>query len=146
MATTVLLTDSTLADEQRSAARKPLAVPGRLVWKDGREATRFASVTIRNVSNEGAYVECESGATIPLYRLVYLQSDTPASVPDLPAPLSRGRVLAAVYRIDTGSDAAGPVTGFGLRLLVEPASSIVARRPRAESTGDNLFTLRRTLA
>ena len=39
--------------DKRTAERRNLAVPGQIVWKDGRGATRLASVVTRDVSEHG---------------------------------------------------------------------------------------------
>jgi hypothetical protein len=116
------LLDTTANDgqEQRLTARRALGVPGRLVWKDARGATRFNSVVIRDVSETGAYVESVSGAAIPLYRLVSLQTERDAEAAALPTQLRQGRVLSAVFRVGPASRATGAPEGYGLRLLVEP--------------------------
>lgn len=106
--------------DQRQAARRALAVPGRLVWKDARGTTRFNSVVIRDVSDTGAYVESLSGAAIPLYRLVSLQAERAVAPEVLPTCLRQGRVLSAVFRVGPSSRATGAPEGYGLRLLVEP--------------------------
>ncbi len=112
--------------DQRASERRRTSLPGRLVWRDARRATRFASVLIRNVSEHGAYVECISGTPIPLYRLVVLQTEpeVPGSR-DLPDALQRGRILTAVYRVGTPQPSTGIPEGYALRLLIEP------RRERA---------------
>jgi hypothetical protein len=94
-------------------------LPGRLVWRDIRSATRFATVLIRNVSESGAYVECISGTPIPLHRLVFLQAErgTPGHS-DLPDSLREGRVLSAVYRVAPSQPSTGVPQGYALRLLV----------------------------
>jgi hypothetical protein len=107
-------------NEQRQTARRTLGVPGRLVWKDARGATRFNSVVIRDVSDTGAYVESLSGAAIPLYRLVSLQTERDVETDQLPTHLRQGRVLSAVYRVGPASRLTGAPEGYGLRLLVEP--------------------------
>jgi hypothetical protein len=107
-------------NEQRQTTRRMLGVPGRLVWKDARGATRFNSVVIRDVSETGAYVESVSGAAIPLYRLVSLQAERDVQAEQLPNQLRQGRVLSAVYRVGPASRATGAPEGYGLRLLVEP--------------------------
>jgi hypothetical protein len=112
--------------EQRRTTRRMLGVPGRLVWKDARGATRFNSVVIRDVSDTGAYVESVSGAAIPLYRLVSLQTERDVEGDGLPAHLRQGRVLSAIFRVGPASRATGAPEGYGLRLLVEPR-----RRPSA---------------
>jgi hypothetical protein len=113
--------------EQRVASRRRVGCPGRLVWKDARSATRFASVVIRDVSETGAYVECLNGTPIPLYRLVFLQADrNPQHQDELPV-LRQTKVLAAVYRIDAPRPAGGTPQGYGLRLLVEPRRGAASR-------------------
>ena len=105
---------------QRSAQRVDVALPARLTWKDQRGATRFASVITRNVSEFGVYVECQPGVSIPLFRLVQFQLERDARESDaLPATLSRGRVLSAVYRVSKGTISGKPA-GLALRLMVEP--------------------------
>ena len=72
--------------EKRAAARRPISVPGQIVWKDARGTTRMASVVTRDVSETGVSVECLEGPAIPLYRIVYFQVDRSArSRTDLPA-------------------------------------------------------------
>lgn len=106
--------------EQRTTMRRALGVPGRLVWKDARGATRFNSVVIRDVSETGAYMESLTGAAIPLYRLVSLQTEREVQADVLPTPLRQGRILSAVFRVGPASRATGAPEGYGLRLLVEP--------------------------
>ena len=107
--------------DQRASERRRTSLPGRLVWRDIRSATRFASVLIRNISEHGAYVECVSGTPIPLHRLVFLQTERDVQDhADLPAPLRHGRVLSAVYRVGPPQTSTGCPQGYGLRLLVEP--------------------------
>lgn len=118
--------DECWVNEQRRTVRQTLGVPGRLVWKDARGATRFNSVVIRNVSETGAYVESLSGVAIPLYRLVSLQTERDVEAERLPAQLRQGRVLSAIYRVGPASRATGAPEGYGLRLLLEPR-----RRPAA---------------
>jgi hypothetical protein len=104
----------------RRAARKPVAIPGRLTWKDARGIPRFASVVTRDVSDEGVYLECRSGESIPMYRLVYLQIEREGrESADLPTPLRNGRVLSAVYRVGPFEPATGAPSGYALRLLVD---------------------------
>jgi hypothetical protein len=112
--------DAGWANDQRRTTRQTLGVPGRLVWKDARGATRFNSVVIRDVSDTGAYVESVSGAAIPLYRLVSLQAERDVKADTLPALLRQGRVLSAVFGVGPSSRATGTPEGYDLRLLVEP--------------------------
>ena len=119
-------------DDQRTTARRVLGVPGRLVWKDARGTTRFNSVVIRDVSDNGAYVESVSGAAIPLYRLVHLQPEREVEVGVLPSCLRHGRILSAVFRVGPSNRATGAPEGYGLRLLVEPKRrTTVAPTPMA---------------
>jgi hypothetical protein len=95
-----------------------------LTWKDQRGATRFTSVVVKNVSELGAYVECQSAVSIPLYRLAQLQLEREARVTDqLPHSLRQGRILSAVYRVSPAT-AAGVRQGLALRLMVDPARSV----------------------
>ncbi len=85
---------------KRSSERLAITVPARITWKDASGAVRFASVTTRDVSEAGVFVECEAGAAIPLYRLVHLQLERSAgSNQQLPLQLREGRVLSAVWRV-----------------------------------------------
>jgi hypothetical protein len=112
---------------KRASQRVPVTLPARLTWKDQQGATRFASVTTRNVSEFGVYVECQTPVSIPLYRLVQFQLERDVRETDgLPRSLRQGRVLSAVYRVRPRSKS--DPQGFALRLLVEP------RRQGAEQT------------
>jgi hypothetical protein len=103
----------------RSAQRVAVTLPARLTWKDQQGATRFASVTTRNVSEFGVYVECPTPVSIPLYRLVQFQLERDVRETDnLPRALRHGRVLSAVYRVSPRSKSVPQ--GLALRLLVEP--------------------------
>jgi hypothetical protein len=103
----------------RAAARHRVAVPARLTWKDGSGAVRFASVTTRDLSETGAFVECGSQAPIPLYRLVHLQLE--GATPQAPARLQGGRMLAAVWRVEAPKSRVGAPCGYALRFLIEPS-------------------------
>jgi hypothetical protein len=104
--------------QQRSAERRTVSLPARLTWKDQHGATRFASVVTRNVSEYGVFVECQSGVSIPLYRLVQFQLERDVHESDrLPASL-RGRVLSAVYRVSSTPSTGRQ--GIALRLMVDP--------------------------
>ena len=74
-----LLTRPSVTAAPRAAARQRVALPARLTWKDSSGAVRFASVTTRDVSETGAFVECGAQAPIPLFRLVHLQLETTGS-------------------------------------------------------------------
>jgi hypothetical protein len=122
--------------DNRAAERRPIAVPGQIVWKDARGTTRMASVVTRDVSEYGVAVDCLSGAAIPLYRLVYFQIDRDArNRPDLPAALRKPNVLSAIFRVGSCNQATGAPAGYALRLLVEPAREAdTASRPETRWT------------
>jgi hypothetical protein len=123
--------------EQRVAARRRVGCPGRLVWKDARSATRFASVLIRDVSETGAYVECLNGTPIPLYRLVFLQPEQGRQHEDELPVLRQTKILAAVYRIGSPRPSSGTPQGYALRLLIEPRHTATSRsRFRRESAAE----------
>ncbi|HTI37802.1 MAG TPA: hypothetical protein VL484_09605 [Vicinamibacterales bacterium] len=108
--------------DKRTSERRRLEVPGQIVWKDARGATKFASVLTRDVSEHGVAVECLNGAAIPLYRLVYFQIDRDArNRPDLPPALRKPNVLSAIFRVGPYSQQTGSPSEYALRLLVEPA-------------------------
>ena len=117
-------------DNLRGTERRAVAVPARLTWKDQRGATRFATVLIRNVSDHGVYVECQSPVSIPLFRLVQFQLERDARGSDaLPGSLQHGRVLSAVYRVSPPKGS--QPQGLALRLIVDPrpmAATEVERR------------------
>ena len=106
---------------QRVSERRTLSVPARLTWKDASGAVRFVSVTTRDISDAGVFVECEAGAAIPLYRLVHLQVERSTRNADqLPSRLREGRVLSAVWRVAPCRRSTGTPSGYALRFLVEP--------------------------
>jgi hypothetical protein len=103
----------------RGTERRAVTLPARLTWKDQRGATRFATVQIRNVSDFGVYVECESPVSIPLFRLVQFQLERDVRNSDaLPGSLQHGRVLSAVYRVSPPKGS--QPQGLALRLMVDP--------------------------
>lgn len=111
---------------QRASERRRLSIPARLTWKDANGAVRFASVTTRDVSDVGVFVECETGSVIPLYRLVHVQMEGVAEQgAALPARLRQGRVLSAVWRVAPCKRTTGTPAGYALRFLVDPAESLV---------------------
>jgi hypothetical protein len=115
----------------RSAERRMVALPARLTWKDQRGTTRFASVTTRDVSEFGVYVECNRAVSIPLYRLVQFQLEREVRDSDnLPHSLQNGRVLSAVYRV-TRATAQGRPQGLALRLMVDPRRRAMLEEARA---------------
>jgi len=116
-------------EDKRAGKRRALALPARLTWKDQRGATRFASVVMLNVSEHGAYVECQSAVSIPLFRLVQFQLEREVRESDLlPEALREGRILSAVYRVSPANTSGTP-QGLALRLMVDP-------RRRAAEAGD----------
>jgi hypothetical protein len=97
-----------------------MSLPARLMWKDQRGTTRFATVVTHDVCELGVYVEAQSVISLPLYRVVQFQLER--DVPDddeLPASLRQGRILAAVYRVSPPTRG-GTRQGFALRLMVDP--------------------------
>ena len=125
----------TLRPAPRRAERRPLALPGRVTWKDSRGATRFASVITRNVSETGVFIEWSEPASIPMYRLVSFQLEREARDADgVPEVLRSGKVLSAVYRLGTFQRSTGTPEGYGLRLLVEPSMMSLAAMERVEAT------------
>ena len=114
-------TRSTGQNVKRSSSRRAVALPARLTWKDASGAVRFMSVTTRDVSDAGVFVECEAGAAIPLFRLVHLQIERSTRMSDaLPARLREGRVLSAVWRVAPCRRSTGTPSGYALRFLVDP--------------------------
>lgn len=110
---TANLSTLTSTDNARIAARARVAVPARLTWKDATGAVRFASVTTRDLSDTGAFVECAAQAPIPQFRLVHLQLESAT-------PLAAGagsRILAAVWRVEHAS---GCPSGYALRFMIDP--------------------------
>jgi hypothetical protein len=107
--------------DNRASERRRVAVPGQIVWKDARGATRMAPVVTRDVSEQGVSVECQISTAIPLYRLVYFQVDRDARhCAELPPTLRKSNVLSAVFRVGECSEVTGAPTEYALRLLVEP--------------------------
>ena len=105
----------------RSSHRTAVTVPARITWKDASGAVRFASVTTRDVSDAGVFVECEAGAAIPLFRLVHLQIERASGAnQQLPSKLREGRVLSAVWRVAPCRRSTGTPSGYALRFLVAP--------------------------
>lgn len=119
---------------QRSSERRVVSLPARLTWKDASGAVRFISVTTRDVSEAGAFVECEAGAAIPLFRLVHLQVERSTRMTEaLPLRLREGRVLSAVWRVALCRRSTGTPSGYALRFLGEPQVTAVPSSPLAEA-------------
>lgn len=122
--------------EKRTEDRHPIAVPGQILWKDAKGATRMASVVTRDVSAHGVSVDCQGGTPIPLYRLVYFQVDRSVRErADLPAPLRKSTVLSAIFRVGPVSNDTGAPTEYALRLLVEPQRQPATQTPEWQSDG-----------
>ena len=123
------------ASVKRSSERLAITVPARITWKDASGAVRFASVTTRDVSDAGVFVECEAGAAIPLYRLVHLQLERSAGSNQLlPSRLREGRVLSAVWRVAPCRKSTGTPSGYALRFLVDPqAQALTLAAPVIEA-------------
>ncbi len=125
--------------EKRISDRQRVRIPGQIVWKDARGATRMASVITRDISEHGVAVDCLGGTPIPQYRLVYFQVDrSERQRVDLPQALRGSHVLSAVYRVEPCSAETGLPAGYGLRLLVEPeraaaVTSTPARQRHAQN-------------
>jgi len=115
---------------RRSSERHQVAVPARLTWKDATGAVRFTSVTTRDVSDAGVWVDADCAASIPLYRIVHVQLETGANDPNLPTRLREGRVRSAVWRVGACKKSKGTPEGYALRFLVDPAE-VPARRALA---------------
>lgn len=113
--------------EKRTSERRPVEVPGQIIWKDARGNTKLTSVVTRDVSEFGVSVECLNGAAIPLYRLVYFQIDRDARhQADIPAALRKPNVLSAIFRVGSDNQAIGGPGNYALRLLVEPGRAASA--------------------
>ena len=113
--------------EARRRPRTPVNIPGRLTWRDARGMPRFATVATRDVSEDGVYLDCQSGEAIPMYRLVYFQLEREArDLADMPVALRDGRVLSAVMRLGPNSNSTGAQSGYALRLLVDPLGTSAA--------------------
>jgi hypothetical protein len=129
---TVLKTTKTPA---LRAERRSLALPGRVTWKDVRGTTRFASVTTRNISDTGVFIEWSEHTSIPLYRLVSFQLERDArDAAGIPPVLRSGKVLSAVYRLGAVQRSTGTPEGYGLRLMIEPSMTSQSSPERVEAT------------
>ncbi len=118
---------------QRSSERRAMALPARLIWKDASGAVRFISVTTRDISEAGVFVDCEAGAAIPLYRLVHLQVERSMRAELLPMRLREGRVLSAVWRVAPCRRATGTPSGYALRFLMDPQVAATQQVPMVEA-------------
>jgi hypothetical protein len=117
------------------AERRSIALPGRVMWKDSRGTTRFASVVTRNISDTGVFIEWRESTSIPMYRLVSFQIERDArNIDGLPPALRTGKVLSAVYRQAAYQKSTGTPQGYGLRLLIEPSPVALPAHERQEAT------------
>jgi hypothetical protein len=106
-----------------------MALPARLTWKDASGAVRFVSVTTRDISEAGVFVEADATAAIPLYRLVHLQLERDVrETQGIPPRLREGRVLSAIWRVGACRRSTGTPEGYALRFLVEPHEGAAARQ------------------
>src|SRR5438105_15149224 len=97
------------------AERKPLALPGRITWKDSRGTARFASVITRDISETGVFIEWRESTSIPMYHLVSFQIERDVRALDgIPTALRTGKVLSAVYRLGAYQRSTGTPEGYGL--------------------------------
>jgi len=128
--------------DKRATDRSAITLPARLTWKDQRGTTRFASVVTRDLSEFGAYVECQSAVSIPLFRLVQFQLERDSrETAGLPTSLRSGRILSAVYRVSPGSTSGRPQC-LALRLMVDPKARTMAARSerRDQAAAENRAT------
>jgi hypothetical protein len=110
-----------------------VTLAARLTWKDHRGATRFASVTTRNISEHGVYVECLSPLPLSMYRLVHVQLERDErAMAKVPQALRDGRILSAVYRINPATP--GRPQGLALRLMVDPKRALADAADRHRAT------------
>jgi hypothetical protein len=85
----------------------------------------------RNVSEAGVFVEADTAATIPLYRIVHVQLErTARETEGIPARLREGKIMSAVWRVAPCRPSRGTPAGYALRFLVDPRES--ARELRAD--------------
>ena len=120
---------ATTSRPQRIGNRRRVRVAGRLTWRDSSGTLRFVSVTTRDISDLDVFVECDRPASIPLYRLVHFQIESPSRAgQEIPEALRRGKVLSAVYRVGPYASATGTPQGYALRLMVEPQRTVIEQR------------------
>ena len=113
---------------QRVGERRAVTLPAMLTWRDRSGAIHLAHAVTRNVSKQGVYVECSSGLSIPLYRLVLFQVVLQVRHFDgLPESLRAGAILSAVYRVTLPKSPNEP-GGLALRLMVGLESDVEWRR------------------
>jgi hypothetical protein len=109
---------SSNVSRRRDSARLIVTLPALLIWNDRSGITRRADAVTRNVSDHGAYIECSSGVSIPLYRLVLFGLERHIRhAHQLPECLRQGHILSAVYRVTLPKSSDDRV-GLALRLIV----------------------------
>ncbi len=109
--------------EKRKSERTHVVLPARLTWKDQRGTVKWASVTTRDISEYGVFVELPTPVSIGLFRLAQFQLERDArDLRGVPHALRQGRLLAAVYRVHPPTRAGGR-QGLALRLMVDPRRS-----------------------
>jgi hypothetical protein len=128
-------TSTRLKAVPRRAERRPLALPGRVTWKDSRGATRFATVMTRNVSDSGVFIEWTEPTSIPIFRIVNFQLEREArNIEGIPMALRAGKVMTVVYRRGSFRKSTGTPEGYGLRMLIEPAMGMAISAEPVEAT------------
>jgi len=128
---TVATSQNPQDSQPRLGHRRKVRLQGRLTWRDGAGALRFASVVTHDVSDVDAFVECQAPASIPLYRLVHFQIErTSRESAQLPPALRQGKILSAVYRVGPYRSSTGTPQGYALRLLVDPGTVATSSRRR----------------
>jgi hypothetical protein len=121
--------------EPDRSERRPMSLAGRVTWKDSRGTMRFATVTTRNVSESGIFIEWKESTSIPIYRLVNFQLERDArNIEGLPPALRSGKVLSVVYRQGVVQRSTGTPEGYGLRMLVEPTRNAQTSEELVEAT------------
>ncbi len=123
---------SGIRNTKQRSARRQVALPARLTWKDATGAVRFTSVMTRDVSEAGIFVDANGAAAIPLYRIVHVQLERAArEIDGIPPRLREGRVLSAVWRVAPCQKSTGTPAGYALRFLVDPHEGAGARQAEA---------------
>ena len=98
----------------RASERRRVALPARLMWKDQRGTTRFASAVTRDVSEFDVYVETQSVLSIP----PSFRSSNRAT--PWTRPGSRHMSRAPAGCLSRRHPLATEVASFALRLMVDP--------------------------
>jgi hypothetical protein len=129
--------------DNRKHQRRPVRLPGRIIWQDRHGVMRRARVMTRDIAEHGVFIECLGAVTIPRFRLVALTLDPSKSVrDDLPAALCQPTIQSFVHRVGPPQVETGRTSGYALRLLVDPHATI-ERAPRAPVESLTGWTSRR---